>query len=348
MDGLRRAVEQYVSGTRSQLEDDLAGTGITDLADVTISSVADAEVLQYDSGTSEWINQTLAEAGISAVGHTHDHGALTGLGDDDHTQYHTDARALTWLGTRSTTDLSEGSNLYYTNARADARIALATLADLASADASELDAGVLADARVQESNVTQHQAALSITELQINDLDHYDDADADARIALADLSDLASASASDIDSGTLADARLSSNVPLLDAENEFSADQTILHSGVTGYRIESTDSSAICELQGEILRQFTFRYTGGIRNLIMRVTQTDGDGDDDGGDLEFLFYDDSNSFIGTALTMIRATAGVRVDGPVGFYGTTPIAKQTSVAVSAAGIHAALVNLGLIT
>ncbi|KKL79816.1 hypothetical protein LCGC14_2011010, partial [marine sediment metagenome] len=50
-----------------------------------------------------------------------DHGNLGGLGDDDHTIYHTDGRALTWLGTRSTTDLSEGSNLYYTNARADAR-----------------------------------------------------------------------------------------------------------------------------------------------------------------------------------------------------------------------------------
>jgi len=59
-----------------------------------------------------------------------DHGNLSGLTDDDHTQYHTDGRALTWLGTRSTTDLSEGSNLYYTNARADARIGLADLEDL--------------------------------------------------------------------------------------------------------------------------------------------------------------------------------------------------------------------------
>lgn len=33
---------------------------------------------------------------------------------------------------------------------------------------------------------------------------------------------------------------------------------------------------------------------------------------------------------------------------VGFYGTAPVALQTGVAVSAAGIHAALVNLGLIT
>jgi hypothetical protein len=33
---------------------------------------------------------------------------------------------------------------------------------------------------------------------------------------------------------------------------------------------------------------------------------------------------------------------------VGFYTTRPIAKQTGVAVTAAGIHAALINLGLIT
>ena len=30
-----------------------------------------------------------------------DHGALTGLGDDDHTQYHTQARANTWLATKN-------------------------------------------------------------------------------------------------------------------------------------------------------------------------------------------------------------------------------------------------------
>lgn len=51
-----------------------------------------------------------------------DHGDLGGLADDDHTQYHTDGRALTWLGTRSTTDLSEGSNLYFTNERVDDRV----------------------------------------------------------------------------------------------------------------------------------------------------------------------------------------------------------------------------------
>jgi hypothetical protein len=34
-------------------------------------------------------------------------------------------------------------------------------------------------------------------------------------------------------------------------------------------------------------------------------------------------------------------------GTIGFYGKDPIAKQTGVAVTAAGVHAALVALGLI-
>ncbi|TXH54516.1 MAG: hypothetical protein E6Q97_10825 [Desulfurellales bacterium] len=51
-----------------------------------------------------------------------DHGSIGGLSDDDHTQYHTDARAVTWLGTRS-------------------------LADLGTRSASDLNSGTLALAR---------------------------------------------------------------------------------------------------------------------------------------------------------------------------------------------------------
>jgi hypothetical protein len=38
-----------------------------------------------------------------------DHGSIGGLGDDDHTQYHTDARATTWLATKSASGLSNGT-----------------------------------------------------------------------------------------------------------------------------------------------------------------------------------------------------------------------------------------------
>ena len=47
-----------------------------------------------------------------------DHGLLQGLNDDDHTQYHNDTRADTWLGTKTTTNLAEGTSLYFTNQRA--------------------------------------------------------------------------------------------------------------------------------------------------------------------------------------------------------------------------------------
>ncbi len=60
------------------------------------------------------------------LGSTVDHGNLLGLSDDDHSQYHTDARAVTWLGTRSTDDLPEGSDLYYTESRVSANTDVAS------------------------------------------------------------------------------------------------------------------------------------------------------------------------------------------------------------------------------
>ena len=42
------------------------------------------------------------------------------------------------------------------------------------------------------------------------------------------------------------------------------------------------------------------------------------------------------------------TAGGASGQKLGFFGATPVVQQTGVAVTAIGIHAALVNLGLIT
>ena len=46
---------------------------IGELTDVTISSVADNEVLAYDSTSSEWINQTASEAGLATSGDLSSH-----------------------------------------------------------------------------------------------------------------------------------------------------------------------------------------------------------------------------------------------------------------------------------
>lgn len=58
----------WVNGT------DNAGTTIStldDIGDVTITTNTDGELLVWDTTTGKWINQTLAEAGVSAVGHSH-------------------------------------------------------------------------------------------------------------------------------------------------------------------------------------------------------------------------------------------------------------------------------------
>jgi hypothetical protein len=83
---------------------------------VDAAAIGTGKVLKYD-GT---------KLVYAADNDTTDHGALSGLGDDDHTQYHTDGRALTWLGTRSTTDLPEGTGLYHTDARARAAVSATT------------------------------------------------------------------------------------------------------------------------------------------------------------------------------------------------------------------------------
>ena len=48
-----------------------------------------------------------------------------------------------------------------------------TAGDIPNLDASKITSGTFADARIAESNVTQHEGALSITESQITDLDSY-------------------------------------------------------------------------------------------------------------------------------------------------------------------------------
>jgi hypothetical protein len=73
------------------------GGDLSDLDDVTITSIASGEVLKWNG--SAWINNTLAEAGISATGHTH--------------------------------------------------------------AASDIASGTLADARISESSVTQHESAIN-------------------------------------------------------------------------------------------------------------------------------------------------------------------------------------------
>ena len=68
---------------------------------------------------------------------------------------------------------------------------------------------------------------------------------------------------------------------------------------------------------------------------------------------DFLYYDGTNykhtgGLLTWNATLFDITGDLQVSGKSGFYGKTAIAQQTGVAVTSAGIHAALVNLGFIT
>jgi len=55
----------------------ITGEPLSDLSDVTIASITSNEILKWSG--SAWINNTLAEAGISATGHTHTESDITDL-----------------------------------------------------------------------------------------------------------------------------------------------------------------------------------------------------------------------------------------------------------------------------
>lgn len=134
---------QFVSGDLKLLLATMPGLELNGGLKALVQGVLaiDASGIKLNFGSGLTNNGGTLEVNASAI----DHGGLAGLADDDHTQYHTDARALTWLGTRSTSDLSEGSNLYFTDSRAVAAVAAADDYVLNTGDA--MTGGL----RVQES-----------------------------------------------------------------------------------------------------------------------------------------------------------------------------------------------------
>jgi len=106
----------------------------------------------YHQGSGAWKDMFIGAPGVT------DHGELDGLADDDHTQYHNVTRANTWLGTKSTTNLSEGSNLYHTTARVE------TIIDAEIVNGQSIDNAI--DALINTHNVANRHidhSAVSIT-----------------------------------------------------------------------------------------------------------------------------------------------------------------------------------------
>tara|TARA_R110000796_G_scaffold59371_4_gene136848 strand:- start:22825 stop:27495 length:4671 start_codon:yes stop_codon:yes gene_type:complete len=110
-------------------------------SNVNIKANSAGEILKWDGAA--WVNNTLAEAGISAVGHTHTFASLTAKPTTIAGYGITDYNSLwdTRLATKSTTDLAEGTNLYYTDTRVGAKIT--TDVNKAFIDALNVDADTI-------------------------------------------------------------------------------------------------------------------------------------------------------------------------------------------------------------
>lgn len=115
------------SGTNTGDQNLFSTVSVSGQSDVVAESTTDTLTLVAGSNVTITTDAATDTITISATGGggVTDHGALTGLTDDDHTQYHNDTRANTWLATKDTDDIAEGTNEYYTNAKADGRIAAA-------------------------------------------------------------------------------------------------------------------------------------------------------------------------------------------------------------------------------
>jgi hypothetical protein len=148
-----------------------------------------AFTLPDNDGTADQVLKTDGFGGLSwttvSTGVT-DHGALSGLTDDDHSHYSlADGTRWTTTPTINRAVISDGSGNLVVSSTTSTELgyvsgvtsAIQTQLNGKAATshthaASDITSGTFADARIAQSNVTQHQAALTITESQISDLSH--------------------------------------------------------------------------------------------------------------------------------------------------------------------------------
>ena len=133
---------------RAQLKVDAlvdAAPGTLDTLNELAAALGDDE--NFSTTVTNSIATKLATSDFTSTANTwigtKDTGALTEGSNLYYTQARDTAQFNTDLATKSTTDLTEGTNLYYTNARADARIALqvGSNLDLSSKDTDDLSEG---------------------------------------------------------------------------------------------------------------------------------------------------------------------------------------------------------------
>lgn len=138
-----------LSITESQISDlgayieNISGSPLSELQDVTITSIASGELLRWN-GTG-WVNSTLAEAGISAVGHTHTASDVTDF--DTEVSNNTDVAANT-SARHSAVTVTDSAEIDFTLTGQDITASLKA----GSIDETKLDTSVNASLDLADSS----------------------------------------------------------------------------------------------------------------------------------------------------------------------------------------------------
>ena len=160
--------------TNARADARIAAASIDALSDVdiTTSAPSNGQSLVWDNANSKFIpgdsfSQSDFDTAFAAK-------STTNLSEGTNL-YYTDARADARIAAATTTDLTEGTNLYYTNARADARIAAADTDDLSEGSTNLYFTDARADARIASATTSDLTEGTNL---------YYTDARADARAQL--------------------------------------------------------------------------------------------------------------------------------------------------------------------
>lgn len=212
-------------------------TAINDLTDVTITTPADNEVLAFDNGTSEWINQTAAEAGLAAASHNHTLADVT------------DSGALAALDTVGTAQIDNAAVTYAKMQDVSATNRLLGRSTAGAGDVEEIVCTAAGRALIDDADASAQRTTLG---LAIGSDVQAWDADLDtwatktppsgAAVGTTDTQTLTgktldntnSIEAEAIDSGTLASARLSDNQRTTAIEFVIDGGGSAITTGVKG------------------------------------------------------------------------------------------------------------------
>jgi len=205
--GTETGVRRFAPADVKSMIDTHGGSGgaseLSDLSDVdsSVGSPSDGDILVYRSAGSDFVLEAKPAAGSNPAAADITDATADGIAlitSSDANPF-TDADETKLDGIEASADVTDTANVTAAGALMDSEVTnLAQVKAFDSADyatashnhaASDINSGTFADARIAESNVTQHEAALTVTESQISDLGSYKTTGSDETANVAAASD---------------------------------------------------------------------------------------------------------------------------------------------------------------